>query len=93
MTVKDDAVRDTRGLPIMVGDLVVCERSFYGMRAGEVVEVRKHIKVQIDEARADWFDPKHVVKVMGFEPSPFRPEDKEARLYDLYLPGVRNDGE
>ena len=63
-------VRDVRGNQLSVGDFVVAERSYYGMKAGVVVEVRTHIKVQIapwgDQQAADWFDPDHVIKVFGF---------------------------
>ena len=71
-----NTVRDIRGEELKVGDWVVAERTSTGMVAGRIVEIRKHIKVftqnnvNPQSAGEDWYDPYHIVKVMGF---PFNP--------------------
>jgi hypothetical protein len=74
---KPNTARDIRGEELAVGDWVVAERSYTGMVAGRIVEIRKHIKVfvqnQVNPQSAGeyWYDPNHIIKVLGF---PFNPQ-------------------
>lgn len=64
-------VLDTRRVELAVGDYVICHRSWSGMTAGKIVDIKKKVKIMTaSSGDALWFDKNYVVKV---ERLPFSP--------------------